>query len=244
MRVVGDVAGAAEHLHAAVGDAAAHLGREVLAHRRLQRHVLALVALARGVQHQRPRRVDLGLAVGDHGLHQLEARERLAELLRAGCRRSTASSSMRIAGPMHSAARWMRCLFSTFIAVLKPTGLRAADERCRPARGSRRSAPRTPASRPGPSSGRPAPVLSPGVPRSTRKAVTPRAARSPASVRAITVNRPAIGALVMKHLRAVEHVVVAVAPRAWCAATSRRSRPRARSARTQPVSSPLASRGR
>ena len=28
---------------------------------------------------------------------------------------------MRIAGPVHSAARWMRCLFSTFMAVLKPS---------------------------------------------------------------------------------------------------------------------------
>jgi hypothetical protein len=44
------------------------------------------------------------------------------------------------------------------------------------------------------------PRLSPGVSASTRNAVTPRAPLSLAPVRAITVNSPAWGALVMKRL--------------------------------------------
>ncbi|KAG1426907.1 hypothetical protein G6F57_023287 [Rhizopus arrhizus] len=43
------------------------------------------------------------------------------------------------------------------------------------------------------------PVDSPGVPRSTMKAEIPLAPGASGSVRAMTVNRPASGALVMKH---------------------------------------------
>jgi hypothetical protein len=44
------------------------------------------------------------------------------------------------------------------------------------------------------------PIVMPGVPRSTMKADTPPAPLLLASVRAISVNRPACGALVMKRL--------------------------------------------
>ena len=43
--------------------------------------VLAVVAAARGVEHHRARGVDLGAAVGEHRLDELELGDRLAELL-------------------------------------------------------------------------------------------------------------------------------------------------------------------
>ncbi|KAF5290255.1 hypothetical protein FQR65_LT20672 [Abscondita terminalis] len=77
---VGHVAGAAEHLHGAVGHAAAHFRGEVLAHGGGQCHVLAAVAGAGGFQDHRAGREDLGAAVGQQGLHQLEVRHGCAEL--------------------------------------------------------------------------------------------------------------------------------------------------------------------
>ncbi len=68
-------------LHGAVGYAAAHLRREQFGARGLGSHVAPLVAAARGIDDHRSRSVDLGPAVGQHGLHQLEFGDRLTELL-------------------------------------------------------------------------------------------------------------------------------------------------------------------
>ena len=88
-------------------------------HDGLGRDVLAVVAPARRVEHHAARRIELGLAVGEHGLHELELGDGLAELL-ALHRVAQASRSMRSATPTQTAAMWMRPLSSTFIAVLKP----------------------------------------------------------------------------------------------------------------------------
>src|SRR5688572_13064386 len=69
---VAAVAGAAEDLHHPVGDPAAHLRGEVLAHGNFQGDVSTLVALARGVKDERSCGLDLDLAIGEHRLHQLE----------------------------------------------------------------------------------------------------------------------------------------------------------------------------
>src|SRR5262249_22399965 len=79
--VVGDVAGAAMDLHGAVGDPAHHLGGVELAAAGLHGDELAGVAAAGGIQHHGAGGVGLGLAVGEHGLHELEVRDRAAELL-------------------------------------------------------------------------------------------------------------------------------------------------------------------
>ena len=67
-------------LHRAIGDAAAHFGREELGARRLGGDVAVLVAQPRRVEHHRARGIDFGLAVGKHRLHQLELGDWLAEL--------------------------------------------------------------------------------------------------------------------------------------------------------------------
>ncbi|MNN18006.1 hypothetical protein D3C81_1312080 [compost metagenome] len=68
-------------LHRAVSHPAAHFGGEQLAARRFRRNVFLVVAPARRVEHHAARRVNLGLAVGQHGLDQLEFGDGLAELL-------------------------------------------------------------------------------------------------------------------------------------------------------------------
>ncbi|MNV60402.1 hypothetical protein D3C71_1528630 [compost metagenome] len=84
---------------------------------------------------------------------------------------------------------------------------------------------------------------SPGVPRSTMKAEMPRAPGASGSVRAMTVNRPASGAFVMKHFSPFSTKLspsrTAVVRRAVA------SEPACGSVRAkQPVSSPDAMRGR
>src|SRR5690606_10185645 len=79
--VLADVTGAAMDLHAAVGYPAAHFGGEHLGAGGLGADVAAFVTLARGIQHHAAGGIDLGLAVGQHGLDQLEVRNPLAELL-------------------------------------------------------------------------------------------------------------------------------------------------------------------
>src|SRR3546814_1096198 len=76
-----DVAGSAMDLHGAVGDPAAHFGREIFCARRLDGYVAAFVALAGGIYDHAFRRVELGLAVGQHALHQLEVAAGATELL-------------------------------------------------------------------------------------------------------------------------------------------------------------------
>ncbi len=58
-----------------------HISVANICARRFYGHVTALVAAARGIEHHALGRVDLGLAVGQHGLNQLEFGNRLAELL-------------------------------------------------------------------------------------------------------------------------------------------------------------------
>src|SRR5262249_35601036 len=79
--VVGDIAGAAEHLHRLVGDPADQPGGEVFRTCRFHRDVLAGVALPRGIEHDALCGVGLGLAVGQHALDELELGDLLAELL-------------------------------------------------------------------------------------------------------------------------------------------------------------------
>ena len=64
--------------------------------------------------------IDLGLAVGQHRLHQLELGDRLAELLALASRSAARRRACAAATPTQTAAMWMRPLSSTFIAVLKP----------------------------------------------------------------------------------------------------------------------------
>ena len=68
-------------LHRAIGHPPAHLGGKELRARRLGTHIVAIVAKARGVEHHGARGIDLGLAVGEHRLHELKLGDRLAELL-------------------------------------------------------------------------------------------------------------------------------------------------------------------
>ena len=103
---------------------------------------------------------------------------------------------MRLAAPTHTAAMWMRPLSSTRIAILKPCPslppIRlAAGTRTLSKITSQVWAPRWPILR----SGRPR--LMPGLLASTMKADTPPAPGVAGSVRAISVNSPACGALVM-----------------------------------------------
>lgn len=78
----------------------------ILSARCLGRDVLAVVAAACGVDGHALGGVQLGLAVGQHGLHQLEVADRLAELL-AVERIASASRRMRLATPTDT-AMWMR----------------------------------------------------------------------------------------------------------------------------------------
>src|SRR3954453_16869553 len=61
--VIGDIAGAAEYLHRAVGDPADNLAGEIFGRGRLERDRLALVLEHGCLQHQRPRRHRLGLGI-------------------------------------------------------------------------------------------------------------------------------------------------------------------------------------
>ena len=67
-----DVALPAKNLHHTIGDATAHLGCKVLAHRDVHRDILPVVTLARRREDQRTRSLDLDLAIRKHGLHELE----------------------------------------------------------------------------------------------------------------------------------------------------------------------------
>src|SRR5262249_15585867 len=58
-----------------------HLRGVELAAAGLHRDQLAVVAAARGIQHHGAGGIRLGLAVGEHGLHELEIGDRAAELL-------------------------------------------------------------------------------------------------------------------------------------------------------------------
>src|SRR5262249_17849192 len=69
----------------AVGDAADHLRGVELTAAGLHRDDLAVIATAGGIQHHGARGVRLGLAVGQHGLHELEVGDRAAELLALHC---------------------------------------------------------------------------------------------------------------------------------------------------------------
>src|SRR5260221_4239092 len=80
-RVIRHVAGAAEDLYRAVGDAADHLAGEVLEARRLHADIGAAIALPRRVEHHAACRIGLGAAVGEHRLDELELADPLAELL-------------------------------------------------------------------------------------------------------------------------------------------------------------------
>src|SRR5258706_3481889 len=80
-RVIRHVAGAAEDLYRAIGDAADHLAGEMLAARRLDADIGAAVALLRRVEHHAARSIGLGAAVGEHRLDELELADRFAELL-------------------------------------------------------------------------------------------------------------------------------------------------------------------
>ncbi|MNE79948.1 hypothetical protein D3C80_1764780 [compost metagenome] len=106
---------------------------------------------------------------------------------------------MRWATPTLTAAMWMRPLSSTFMAVLKPwpsfRPMRlAAGTRTLSKNTSQVWAPFWPILTSF------LPKLMPGLLASTMKAETPPAPLLAASVRAISVNMPAWGALVMKRL--------------------------------------------
>ena len=90
-------------------------------HAASMRDVLAGVALARGVQHHAARGIDLGLAVGEHRLDELELGDRLAELLALERVAHRVVRSARSATPTQTAAMCRRPRSSTFIAVLKPS---------------------------------------------------------------------------------------------------------------------------
>ena len=75
------IAASSEHLHRAIRDAAAHFRGEHLAHRCLQRDILAGIALARGFEDHRARGENFSLTFGDQRLHELKFGDRLAELL-------------------------------------------------------------------------------------------------------------------------------------------------------------------
>src|SRR4029450_3260872 len=68
-------------LHGAVGNAPDHLRGVELAAAGLHRDHLARVAAAGGVQHHGAGGIGLGLAVGQHGLDELEVGDRATELL-------------------------------------------------------------------------------------------------------------------------------------------------------------------
>src|SRR5690606_29032942 len=79
---VADVAVAAVDLERAVADPPGRLAREDLGDRRLaaERTRPALFHL-RGAEHEQPRRLELGAAVGDHPLDGLKVGDGMAELL-------------------------------------------------------------------------------------------------------------------------------------------------------------------
>ena len=79
-----DIALPAKDLHDLVGDAAAHLGGQVLAHRDIHGDVRARVALAGGLEDQGAGGGYVDLALGQHGLHQLVGGDGRAELLAFG----------------------------------------------------------------------------------------------------------------------------------------------------------------
>src|SRR5258708_2683375 len=194
---IGDVARAAMDLHRAVGDPAHHLAGEILAAGGLGRDALAGILPPCRVEHHRARGIGLGAAVGEHRLDQLELADGLAELHPfLGVADHVADEPL---GDADAAAMWMRPRSSTFIAVLKPCPSRPPSSA---AAGTRQSskmtsqvwAPRCPILRSG------GPSLRPGLGASTRKAEMPPAPLFSGSVRAITVNRDASGALVMKRL--------------------------------------------
>ena len=70
-------------LHAAVGNAADHFRRKKLAARCLHRDRFACVALACRIECHAAGGIDLGLAVGQHRLHELELPDGLVELIDA-----------------------------------------------------------------------------------------------------------------------------------------------------------------
>src|SRR5690606_9425082 len=79
--IVGHITRTAVNLHRTVGHPATHLGSEQLAARGLGRNILAFVTTTSRIDDHGTGSVDLGLAIGQHGLDQLEFGDSLAELL-------------------------------------------------------------------------------------------------------------------------------------------------------------------
>ena len=144
--------------------------------------------------------------------------------------------------PSACAAMPMRPPSSARIAILKPVALGAearvvADGAVGRGRPARLGAPRMPSL----SSG--GPIARPGVSIGTRKAVMPRLPLAGVGRRDSTIITSATGRVGDEVLGAVQHPAVAVAARRASSAPWRRSRPRARTARSSRASCPAARSG-